>query len=137
MPFCPILFRRLNKVPEGSLIETHDQSRVIIVIFAHGIIGEQGHVPVAVFLYMQVVQVVGSKIDLGLRISPEVRRELLRGVGYVSLFHVSIDNPSGGSQNLEHPLSWIRMLILQTVQVAEHIAKVGFEISHRKKKKRI
>ena len=115
MPFCPVSFRGSNKVPEGSLIETHDQSRIIIVNILCRIIGEQSHVPVAVVLCMQVVQVVGSEIDLGLRIGPEVRGELLRGVGCVSLFHVPIDNASGGSENLKHPLSWIRTPMLQTI----------------------
>jgi len=54
--YVPLLeLRRLSKVPEGSLIESHDHSRVIIVGFVFRVVVEQGHVPVSVVLKMQGV----------------------------------------------------------------------------------
>ena len=124
-------------MPEGSLIESHDHSRVIIVGFVFRVVVEQGHVPVSVVLKIQGVQVVGREIDLDLWISPEVRREPFRGVGQVLIFHIPIDNACSRFEDLEHPLSWIRTLILQAIQIAKRIAEVGLEISHRKEKKRV
>lgn len=60
----------MDKVPEPSLIEAHDLMRIIVVGIACAVVSEQRHVPVAVVLKMQVVQVVGGEIDLGLWVSP-------------------------------------------------------------------
>ena len=42
-------------MPEDSLIESHDHSRVIIVGFVFRVVVEQGHVPVSVVLKIQGV----------------------------------------------------------------------------------
>jgi hypothetical protein len=127
----------LDEVPEGSLIEPHYISWVIVIGGGCSIIGEESKIPVAVLLLMQIVQVVGGEICLGLWIGPEVSRKYLRGVGYFSSFHIPIDTESCRFEDLKHPLRRIRMLTLQTIQIPQHIIKICFKISHSKKEKGI